>query len=134
MAKTLVVTLTCDRCAAEGKERVEGTESVAFGYDGFGYGLDLCAEHAGEFHNTVQSMISWSSERSKLQAARRARRSAGDGSSDGGAAAPPGKRTTADRERLKAIREWARKNGHPDLGDRGRIPQAIVDEYEAAHA
>jgi hypothetical protein len=31
------------------------------------------------------------------------------------------------------IREWARANGHPDLGDRGRIPQGIRDEWEAAN-
>jgi hypothetical protein len=31
------------------------------------------------------------------------------------------------------IREWARANGHPDLGSRGRIPQGIVEEWEAAN-
>lgn len=131
MAKTLIVKLTCDRCTAEGKEGVEGTESVSLGYDGFGYGLDLCAEHALAFHETVQSMISWSSDRARLGGQRRARRS---GSAEGPSSeATPSPRTPADRERLKVIREWARKNGHPDLGDRGRIPQAIVDEYVAAH-
>ncbi|MBW3546534.1 MAG: Lsr2 family protein [Actinobacteria bacterium] len=40
---------------------------------------------------------------------------------------------TSDRERLRAIREWARANGYPELGNRGRIPQHIVAEYEAAH-
>ena len=48
-----------------------------------------------------------------------------------GGAAPA--RSSADRERLKAIRDWARENGHPNLGDRGRIPQAIVAAYDAAH-
>jgi len=42
------------------------------------------------------------------------------------------RRSGGDRERLKAIRDWARKNGHPDLGDRGRIPQRIVTDYDAA--
>lgn len=28
------------------------------------------------------------------------------------------------------IREWARQNGFPNLSDRGRIPQPIMDAYE----
>lgn len=130
MAKTLVVMLTCDRCAAEGEDETEGTESVSFGYDGFSYSLDLCAGHAEQFHNEVQAMIGWSSERSRLGGQRRARRTAS--SETPGADATP-VRTPADRDRLKAIREWARKHGHPNLSDRGRIPQAVVSEYEAAH-
>ncbi|MDP9402030.1 MAG: Lsr2 family protein [Actinomycetota bacterium] len=31
------------------------------------------------------------------------------------------------------MREWARGHGHPDLSSRGRVPRAIVAEYEAAH-
>lgn len=30
------------------------------------------------------------------------------------------------------IRSWARANGH-EIGDRGRIPQAVVDAYADAH-
>jgi hypothetical protein len=134
MAKTLIVQLTCDRCKAERGENIEGAETVAFGFDGYDYSLDLCKEHAEDFHNTVQALIGWSSDRTRAGGDRRARRasssSAGD---DGGAGSPAPARSTADRERLKAIREWARANGHPDLADRGRIPQAIVAEYDAAH-
>ncbi|HTJ77112.1 MAG TPA: Lsr2 family protein [Acidimicrobiales bacterium] len=134
MAKTLIVQLTCDRCKAERGENVEGAETVAFGFDGYDYSLDLCKEHAEDFHNTVQALISWSSDRTRAGGDRRARRasssSAGD---DAGSGSPAPARSTADRERLKSIREWARANGHPDLADRGRIPQAIVAEYDAAH-
>ncbi len=38
----------------------------------------------------------------------------------------------ADRERLTAIRAWARENGM-DVASRGRIAQHVVDAYEAAH-
>lgn len=31
-----------------------------------------------------------------------------------------------------AIRDWARANGH-QVADRGRVPQAVVDAYQAAH-
>ena len=132
MAKTLIVQLTCDRCAAEKNETVEGTESVGFAFDGYQYNLDLCKDHAVDFHNTVQELIGWSSDRARVGEGRRARRQP---SSEGAGVAEQPKaatRSTADRERLKAIREWARQNGYPDLGDRGRIPQAIVEAYEAA--
>ena len=131
MAKTLIVQLTCDRCKAEKGENVDGAETVSFGFDGYDYSLDLCQEHAADFHNTVQGLIGWSSDRTRSGGGRRsARRS---GSADEAAGAPAPARSSADRERLKAIRDWARENGHPNLGDRGRIPQAIVAAYDAAH-
>ncbi|HEX3621831.1 MAG TPA: Lsr2 family protein [Acidimicrobiales bacterium] len=133
MAKTLIVQLTCDRCKAEKGENVDGAETVAFGFDGYEYSLDLCDEHAADFHNTVQGLIGWSSDRARSGGDRRSRRatSSDDSGASNGAGSSP--RSSADRERLKSIREWARQNGHPDLGDRGRIPQAIVAEYDAAH-
>ena len=134
MAKTLIVQLTCDRCKAEKGENVDGAETVSFGFDGYDYSLDLCQEHAADFHNTIQGLIGWSSDRTRTGAGRRARRGGssedGAGAGSGAASAP---RSSADRERLKAIREWARQNGHANLGDRGRIPAAIVSAYDAAH-
>ena len=134
MAKTLIVQLTCDRCKAEKGENVDGAETVTFGFDGYEYSLDLCKEHGGDFHNTVQGLIGWSSDRTRSGGGRRARRSSAseDGGSTSGAATPA--RSSADRERLKAIRDWARQNGHPDLGDRGRIPQAVVAAYDSSHS
>ena len=133
MAKTLIVQLTCDRCKAEKGENVDGAETVTFGFDGYDYSLDLCKEHGGDFHNTLQGLIGWSSDRTRSGGGRRARRSSAseDGGSNIGVATPA--RSSADRERLKAIRDWARQNGHPDLGDRGRIPQAVVAAYDSAH-
>lgn len=133
MAKTLIVQLTCDRCKAEKGENVDGAQTVTFGFDGYDYSLDLCSEHSDDFHNTVQRFISWSSDRTRSGTPRRSRRATGDesGTAGNGTAAAP--RSSADRERLKSIREWARGNGFPDLGDRGRIPQAIVAAYDAAH-
>jgi hypothetical protein len=132
LAKTLIVQLTCDRCKAEKGENVDGAETVTFGFDGYDYSLDLCKEHAGDFHNTVQGLISWSSDRARSGGGRRPRRAASDDGGGSAAASSPA-RSSADRERLKAIRDWARQNGTPDLGDRGRIPQAIVAAYDAAH-
>ena len=132
MAKTLIVQLTCDRCKAEKGENVDGAQTVTFGYDGYDYSLDLCKEHGEDFHNTMQGLIGWSSDRTRSGSGRRARRASASDDGAGATAATPA-RSSADRERLKAIRDWARQNGHPDLGDRGRIPQAIVAAYDAAH-
>ena len=133
MAKTLIVQLTCDRCKAEKGENVEGAETVTFGFDGYDYSLDLCTEHSQDFHNTVQGLISWSSDRTRSAGGRRARRSGASDDAGGSTGAATPSRSSADRERLKAIRDWARQNGHPNLGDRGRVPQAIVAAYDAAH-
>ncbi len=132
MAKTTVTLLTCDQCKAETGEDVEAEESVAFGYDGYSYALDVCTAHAEMFHATVQTMIGWSSERSRAGTGRRSRRATASTASK--PEPGPARGTTSDRERLRAIREWARGNGYPELGNRGRIPQHIVDEYEAAHS
>ena len=132
MAKTLIVQLTCDRCKAEKGENVDGAETVTFGFDGYDYSLDLCKEHAEDFHNTMQGLIGWSSDRTRSGGGRRRRSGSSDDAGGAGGSSTPA-RSSADRERLKAIREWARQNGHPDLGDRGRVPQAIVAAYDAAH-
>jgi hypothetical protein len=122
--------LTCDRCKAETGEEIEAEESTGFGYDGYSYALDLCAPHAEDFHGTVEAMIGWSSQRSRIGTGRRSGRSMPSGASQSEVSPP--RRTPADRERLRAIREWARSSGY-ELGDRGRIPQNIVAEYEAGH-
>lgn len=131
MAKTTVTLLRCDQCKAETGEEIEAKESVGVGYDGYSYTLDLCPPHADSFHSTVQSMIGWSSERTRGGTGRRSRRATASSASSAGPRSSSG--TTPDRERLRTIREWARENGYPELGNRGRIPQHIVDEYEAAH-
>lgn len=46
------------------------------------------------------------------------------------AATSPSRRS---REDLSSIRAWARSNNY-DVKDRGRIPAAIIEEYQAAHA
>jgi len=49
---------------------------------------------------------------------------------------------TSDKEKLKAVRAWAQATGYKyknaageevTLGDRGRIPQEVIDAYEAAN-
>lgn len=41
---------------------------------------------------------------------------------------PPGEVTFAQ----PSLRVWARRNGHPDLADNGRIPAGVAEAYELA--
>jgi hypothetical protein len=34
---------------------------------------------------------------------------------------------------LAQVRTWLRKNGHPNLSDFGRVPAALMEQYEEAH-
>lgn len=129
MAKTVIVRAICDRCQAEGNQGVESAEEVSFSYDGYSYGLDLCAAHAAEFHDTIQSMIAWSADRSPLSPARRQRSNKSTGASADGAGRQPARR---DREQTGAIREWANSNGYK-VSSRGRIPDEVEEAYNAAH-
>jgi hypothetical protein len=47
----------------------------------------------------------------------------------------PGDEDEADPDAVdpKEVREWARANGWPDLGPRGRIGGEILEAYQAAH-
>jgi len=125
MAKTVIVRSICDRCQAEGKEGVDSAEEVSFSYDGYSYGLDLCAPHATAFHDTLQSLIGWSTDRSPMSAGRRIR----SGGTSTNRAGQPARR---DREQIGAIREWANANGYK-VSTRGRIPAEVEDAYNAAH-
>lgn len=41
--------------------------------------------------------------------------------------------STGPKNDLSAVREWARKNGFPDVKDRGRMSDEILDAYNKAH-
>lgn len=116
----------------------EATEAVSFGLDGKAYEIDLSGDNAVKLRNAlglyVEAARTVGKSRSNGKVGRKAKAvkatepqfsSNGNGSSD----TPPLAMTTEARN---AIREWARANGH-SIGDRGRIPEAILTEYSAAH-
>lgn len=43
-----------------------------------------------------------------------------------------GNAATGPKNDLSAVREWARKNGFPDVKDRGRMSDEILDAYNKA--
>lgn len=120
MAQKVQVLLVCDLHDDE----VEGTETVAFGLDGSGYEIDVCDAHAGELRDAFAPFVGAARRAGRPQAGSGARRGGRSSARSGGAG--------SDRERVQAIREWARQNGH-QVSERGRLSSTVIEAYEAAH-
>jgi hypothetical protein len=112
---------TTDADVARGQTPSEvRQQTVAFRLDGQTYEIDLDAEHASELRSTVQRYI---------DAARRiGERPAATATT--GRARPRRSAATTQRNDTAAIRAWARDQGHP-VSDRGRIPAAVLQAYQA---
>lgn len=93
----------------------EAAETVSFGLDGRRYDIDLSANHAAQLRDALASFVA---------AARR-----GAGGSGRRASVPPATQRSSNRERISAIREWAKANGQT-VADRGRISKAVMEAYE----
>jgi hypothetical protein len=94
----------------------QADETLKFALDGTNYEIDLSTKHADKLRKSLEKFV---------QSARRVGR---------GHVATTGRvRTVAparsDRVQNQAIRDWARRKGI-ELSERGRIPRAIVDQYE----
>ena len=93
--------------------------TVSFALDGVSYEIDLNDDNASDLRSAFADVIA-------------------NGRRVGGrikrAGSPqPATRPTIDREQTRAIRGWARQNGH-NLADRGRIPGSVIEAFEQAHA
>jgi hypothetical protein len=113
-SETLVVTLTCDLC---GKEHGVDTYVVDFGG---GYELDLCATDLKKLDKAQDALMSLLAQGRKVGGARRR----------GTAASRSGGRRSRGTDPGQ-VREWARSEGY-EVSDRGRIPTALVEAFEAA--
>ena len=125
MAQKVQVMLVCDLHDDE----VEGVETVAFGLDGTMYEVDACEEHAGALRDAFAPFVGAARRAGRGGSAPAQRRGGGRSSrsgSDGGSG-------SGGKERVQAIRDWARENGHK-VSERGRLPGAVVAAYEAAHS
>lgn len=99
----------------------EASETVVFALDGREYEMDLTEKHAIELRDALAPFVA--SARAAVDS-RRGR---------GGAAAPHTTRPSNGRDRLAAIRTWAREHGHK-VADRGRISAAVIEEYDQRHS
>lgn len=88
-------------------------ELQCFGLDGASYEIDLCEPHARLLAGIGEE---WAGQ------ARRAGRTLRQ----------PKNRTAAQKRYTIKVRAWARENGWPNLGPRGRLADEITAAYEIA--
>ncbi len=118
MARRVII--ACDICEAE------PATSQQFGLDESKYEVDVCLEHGSALQEALQPYIDKGSEVVPdpvpgIRTQRRGSRST----------------TKADPDQTKAVREWAQSHNiqykGKSLGNRGRIPAEIIDQYNSSH-
>ena len=97
--------------------------TVSFALDGRSYEIDLSDDNAARLRDSLASFVA---------AARRSGTATRRGRGQRGAGEAESTPTRSSREETAAIRTWARENGH-EVSERGRIPKAVVQAYQAAH-
>ena len=99
----------------------EAAETVSFALDGASYEIDLSKKNAAAFRKDLDRYISAARRQggSRTAGQRRAAKATGNGA-----------KPKRDFD-LAQLREWAGANGVA-VPSRGRIPQAVVEEYKAA--
>jgi hypothetical protein len=95
----------------------EADETVTFSLDGVDYAIDLSHGNADGLRKALEEFVG---------AARRTSRTSGKGG--GRTQVRPG----GDRAQNQAIREWARRHGHP-VSERGRIPADLITRFQEAN-
>lgn len=116
MAQKVITELVCDLTGEPAEE------TLIFGIDNRMYQVDLTAHHASLLRETLEDYVKVARPMAPVasDSPARVRRQGGS---------VPAR---ADREQSRAIREWARRQGR-SISDRGRIPAAVVAEFERAH-
>ena len=98
---------------------IDATQTVTFGLDGIEYSIDLSDKNAGDLRDRLS--------RYRTQARRVGGRQR---KIPGNTRTGTGESTAEKRQRAQAIRSWARKNGWPDIADRGRVSSEVATAYE----
>ena len=96
-------------------------ETIYFALDGVAYEIDLTDENAAALRDALAPYVS---------AGRSV--SSGRSGSSGASGAGARKRRRPGQEDYSAIRAWAKDNGY-QVSERGRVPAAVAEAYEAAH-
>ncbi len=120
MAQKTIVTLVDDLTG----EEAENISTVEFALDGVTYELDLTDENSTKLHD---SLSEYAKAGRKIGGRRRS------GPRPGRAIKSTGATAGYNRETLKSIREWAKKNGH-NVSDRGRLPAGVLQAWQTAQA
>lgn len=121
MAQKTVVQLIDDLDGTSGDD----IETVTFALDGVTYEIDLAQDNAIRLRTSIATFVS-----AATRTGGRLKRGLGTAT---GTASPdaPASASGRDKEQTRAIREWARTNGH-DVSDRGRIPITVIEAYQAS--
>jgi len=99
----------------------QAAETVSFALDGTSYEIDLSKKNATAFRKALDRYVSAARRQGGSRSAPRRRKTKATG-----AAAMPKRNFD-----LAQLREWAGANG-VTVPARGRIPQAVVEQYKAA--
>jgi len=120
MAQKTIVTLVDDLTG----EEAENISTVEFALDGVTYELDLTDENRTKLHDALSQYAN----AARMIGGRRRSSPRPD------RAIKSTSRTTGyNRETLRSIREWAKKNGH-NVSDRGRLPAEVLQAWDKAQA
>ena len=120
MAKETITRLVDDIDASE------ASRTVRFTWQGVSYEIDLSEKHTEELRDVFAPYV---------EAARRTggRRSTGSRSRSSSSSSSSGQGVVGrSKEALKSIRDWAKSEGWA-VSDRGRLPNNVVEAYDAAH-
>jgi hypothetical protein len=120
MAQRTIVTLVDDVTG----EEAENISTVEFALDGVTYELDLTDENSAKLREALSPYA-----RAGRKIGGRHRR----GSRPGQAIRSNGSAAGYNRETLKSIREWAKKNGH-SVSNRGRLSAEVLQAWQSAQA
>ena len=136
MAKVQVITeaFVCDFSGVELEP--DEVEERKLKWEGKTYILELATEHAenldehlADFEAAKKSILTY------VDAAKKKEKTKGKSNKSGGKTTSKSSTPRAPRAQSLTgeIREWARSNGWPELGKRGRIPEDVTKEYNQAH-
>lgn len=103
-------------------EGVPADQTINFGLDNVDYEIDVSSKNAMGLRASLEKYI----KNARVVGRRKA--TVSTASRPRGSALSSGMST----EQLKAMREWLRRNGHPNLSDKGRVPKDLQDEYHNA--
>lgn len=109
MAKTTIIETTDDLDGSK------NAQEVSFAFGGTQYSIDLGKKNLAAFEKALKPYIEAATKVSKGSVRKRRSSPSVEAGSN-----------------LKAIREWAKGAGIA-VSDRGRIPNAIREQYDAAH-
>lgn len=105
-------------------------ETVLFSLDGVAYEVDLTDENAAALREAFAPYIA-----AARSVSARAGSSRGSGAGRASASSTRGSGRTqrrAGQRDYAPVREWAARNGYT-LSERGRVPAAVLEAYDAAH-